>query len=143
MSVSNAGRKRGRGRAVGKRPTKNLNRGQIIGVGKVNMVWPGLTQPVLRGKELVQQKKLPEDPEREARLIKLRDSMTRGTRQKLSPLERGWSGGKLGGRSIGPPDPIGEGTELDVDRSIAYIIHKLRMEFTTEYDIIWEINYMV
>lgn len=27
---------------------------------------------------------------------------------KLSPLERGWSGTKMPGRSIGPPDPIGE-----------------------------------
>lgn len=31
-------------------------------------------------------------------------------RIKLSPLERGWSGKKLGGRSIGPPDPIGDDT---------------------------------
>lgn len=29
---------------------------------------------------------------------------------KLNPLERGWSGQKLGGRSIGAPDPIGEST---------------------------------
>lgn len=28
---------------------------------------------------------------------------------KLSPLERGWSGSKMPGRSIGPPDAIGEG----------------------------------
>ena len=32
-SVSNAGKKRGRGRAVGKKTAKNLNRGQVIGVG--------------------------------------------------------------------------------------------------------------
>lgn len=29
---------------------------------------------------------------------------------KMNPLERGWSGSKLAGRSIGAPDPIGEGT---------------------------------
>lgn len=28
--------------------------------------------------------------------------------QKLSPLERGWSGNKMPGRSLGAPDPIGE-----------------------------------
>lgn len=28
--------------------------------------------------------------------------------QKLTSLERGWSGNKMPGRSIGPPDPIGE-----------------------------------
>lgn len=34
-SVSNAGRKRGRGRAVGKKTFKNLNRGQVIGIGNI------------------------------------------------------------------------------------------------------------
>jgi len=34
-SVSNAGRKRGRGKGIGKKTAKNLNRGQIIGVGKL------------------------------------------------------------------------------------------------------------
>jgi len=29
---------------------------------------------------------------------------------KLSPIERGWSGGKMPGRSLGPPDPVGEDT---------------------------------
>lgn len=32
-SVSNAGKKRGRGRTVSKRNIKDLNRGQMIGVG--------------------------------------------------------------------------------------------------------------
>lgn len=34
--------------------------------------------------------------------------MSRKGFQKLSPLERGWSGAKMPGRSIGPPDAIGE-----------------------------------
>lgn len=29
--------------------------------------------------------------------------------QKLSPIDRGWSGAKMPGRSIGPPDAVGEG----------------------------------
>jgi len=33
-SVSNAGRKRGRGKGVGKKTSKDLNKGQVIGVGK-------------------------------------------------------------------------------------------------------------
>lgn len=109
-SVSNAGRKRGRGKGIGKKMAKNLNRGQVIGVGKDNIIWPGLTVPVLRGRELVQQQKLPEDPEREKKLIKLRDDMGNFRPLKLSPIERGWSGVKMPGRSIGPPDPIGEET---------------------------------
>ena len=36
--------------------------------------------------------------------------MTKFRRFKLSPIERGWSGTKLPGRSLGPPDPVGEGT---------------------------------
>ncbi|XP_069672769.1 small ribosomal subunit protein uS5m [Periplaneta americana] len=109
-SVSNAGRKRGRGKGVGKKMAKNLNKGQIIGVGKANIVWPGLTVPVLRGRELVQQQQLPEDPEREKKLIKLRDEMGTFRPLRLSPIERGWSGTKMPGRSIGAPDAVGEDT---------------------------------
>ncbi|XP_050696102.1 28S ribosomal protein S5, mitochondrial-like [Eriocheir sinensis] len=107
-SVSNAGKKQGRGKGVGKRLAKNLNRGQVIGVGKENMVWPGLNSPILRGRELVQQQLLPRDEEREAKLIKMRDSMGRFRSLQLDPMERGWSGTRMPGRSIGPPDPIGE-----------------------------------
>ncbi|RZF45003.1 hypothetical protein LSTR_LSTR001964 [Laodelphax striatellus] len=105
-SVSNAGKKRGRGKGNRKKFAKNLNRGQVIGVGKANIIWPGLTTPVIRGKELVERQKLPEDPDREARLIKIRNEMGRFRPLKLSPIERGWSGSKMPGRSIGPPDPL-------------------------------------
>ncbi|XP_047490304.1 28S ribosomal protein S5, mitochondrial-like [Penaeus chinensis] len=107
-SVSNAGKKRGRGKGVGKKMAKNLNRGQMIGVGRENIVWPGLNAPILRGKELIQQQKLPKDTEREAKLIKMRDTMGVFRPLRLDPLERGWSGNKMPGRSIGPPNPIGE-----------------------------------
>lgn len=35
--------------------------------------------------------------------------MAKLVRQKVAPIDRGWSGGHPGGRKIGPPDPIGEG----------------------------------
>lgn len=76
------------------------------------MVWPGLNSPILRGRELVQQQLLPKDEEREAKLIKMRDSMGRFRMLQLDPMERGWSGRRLPGRSVGPPDPIGEGKGL-------------------------------
>lgn len=60
-SVSNAGKKRGRAQRIGRK--KDLNRGQVVGKGKTNMLWPGLNSPVLRGKELVKQAKLPDDPD--------------------------------------------------------------------------------
>ncbi|XP_066139934.1 small ribosomal subunit protein uS5m [Euwallacea fornicatus] len=107
-SVSNAGRKRGRAKRVSKKNIKDLNRGQIIGVGKANIVWPGLSAPIIRGKELVTQIQLPEDPEREQKLAQLRNSMGAQKGFKLSPLERGWSGTKMPGRSLGSPDPVGE-----------------------------------
>lgn len=106
ISVSNAGKKRGRGKGSGRITPKDLNKGQVIGFGKANIVWPGLSAPIIRGRELVQQQQLPEDKEREAKLKKIRDEMVNFKRLKLSPLERGWSGSKMPGRSIGPPDPI-------------------------------------
>lgn len=84
----------------------------MIGLGKANIIWPGLSAPIIRGKELVEQHQLPEDPEREKKLVQLRDQMGIVKRQKLSPIERGWSGSKMPGRSIGGPDPIGEGSYL-------------------------------
>lgn len=38
--------------------------------------------------------------------------MTKFRRLKLSPIERGWSGSRMPGRSIGPPDPVGDGKYL-------------------------------
>lgn len=109
-SVSNAGKKRGRGKTVNKRNIKDLNKGQVIGVGSTNIVWPGLNAPVIKGRELVQQQRLPADPDREARLRKLRDAMGNFRHMKLSPIDRGWSGTKMPGRSIGAPDAIGDET---------------------------------
>ncbi|RZB38741.1 28S ribosomal protein S5, mitochondrial [Asbolus verrucosus] len=117
-SVSNAGKKRGRGKTVSRKNIKDLNKGQIIGVGKANMIWPGLTTPIIRGKEIVEQQQLPEDPEREKKLNMLRDKMGTFRYAKLSPIERGWSGAKMPGRSIGPPDPVGEDTFEGFDSKV-------------------------
>lgn len=76
------------------------------------MLWPGLSTPVIRGKELVEQQRLPDDPAREEKLVELRNKMGKFPRERISPIERGWSGAKLPGRSIGPPDPVGEGKSL-------------------------------
>lgn len=81
------------------------------------MVWPGLNSPIIQGKELVQQKKVPEDPEYMSKLIALRDKMGAIKSQRLSPLERGWSSTKLPGRSIGAPDPVGEGSQTDTEHN--------------------------
>ncbi|XP_076306296.1 mitochondrial ribosomal protein S5 [Tachypleus tridentatus] len=117
-SVSNAGKKRGRGKGVGKKTAKDLNKGQVIGVGKINMIWPGLNAPVLRGKEVVERRELPPDKDREEKLLKMRDEMGGFRPLRISPLERGWSGTKMPGRSIGPPDSIGEDTFEGFDTKV-------------------------
>lgn len=108
ITVSNAGKKRGRGRGLDARKAKDLNRGQIVGVGQANIYWPGLTGPVVKGSEMLPQRKLQPDPSFMENIIKIRDSLGKRKRVKLHPLERGWSGTRILGRKLGPPDPIGE-----------------------------------
>jgi len=109
--TSNAGMKKGRGRARKSR-IKDLNRGQVIGVGDVNMVWPGLNSPAVKGQSIVRREMLPQN---EKRTEALQDIRTSRKRMKLSPLERGWSGNKMAGRSCGAPDPNGYDTFEDFD----------------------------
>lgn len=61
-SVSNAGKKRGRGRMAGKNLTKNLNMGQTIGEGRNRLVLPGLNAPVKQGTKVAKQEKGAPDP---------------------------------------------------------------------------------
>ncbi|KAA0201885.1 hypothetical protein HAZT_HAZT000259, partial [Hyalella azteca] len=110
ISVSKHGAQKGRGRGAGRKLAKDLNRGQVIGVGAVNMVWPGLNAPIIRGQEVVQQQMLGPDPDRHRKLLEIRDKMGRVRFRKVNPLERGWTGTKMGGKKIGPPDPVGNDT---------------------------------
>ncbi|CDW53391.1 Sel1l protein, variant, partial [Trichuris trichiura] len=114
-SVSNVGRKKGRARSV-RRP-KDLNRGQEIGKGSINTMWPGLNSPLMAGKELLEHKYLPPDPDRAERLLKLRESV-RMSRTKLHPLERGWSGTSLKGRILGPPECLANEESGDTFKTI-------------------------
>lgn len=82
------------------------------------MLWPGLNTHIIQGKELLQQRVLPDNPDREAKLLKLRDDMGAFRILRLTPLERGWSGPKLPGRSVGPPDPVGEGNITNAVKKI-------------------------
>ncbi|XP_034662847.1 LOW QUALITY PROTEIN: 28S ribosomal protein S5, mitochondrial [Drosophila subobscura] len=107
-AVSNAGKKRGRGKGTGKKIAKDLNKGQTIGLGKNNCIWPGLNSPIIRGNELIYQQKLADNLDRENGIFKLRDSLSNFRMVKLNSIDRGWSGSKMPGRSIGPPDTVGE-----------------------------------
>lgn len=106
LSVSNAGRRRGRGKGANRKTYKDLNRGQVMGVGEKNFIWPGLNTPVIKGTEVIQMKELKADTNYKEKLLKIRDQQERRKRPPVHPLERGWSGTKLLGKWIGPPDPI-------------------------------------
>ena len=120
-SVSKAGKRRGRGKGAGKRQAKDLNKGQIIGVGQVNMVWPGLNSPVLRGREMVDIKKLPQEKNYIINLLRVRNEMDTYRKKTIHPLERGWSGKQLRGRWIGPPDPILDETFPGFDSKVLMV----------------------
>ena len=72
------------------------------------MLWPGLNSPVIKGREVMRQKQLPPNPDRETELVRMRDEMSRIRHQSLPPLARGWSGNRYPGQSIGPPDPVAD-----------------------------------
>jgi len=101
-SVSNAGRKRGR--AKGLRRRVDLNKGQRLGVGRAGTVFPGLTGPAMTGKQLldIHQSQVAQESVRPI------PEIPKKKRLKLLPLQRGFSGTKMPGRSIGPPDPIND-----------------------------------
>lgn len=76
------------------------------------MFWPGLTGPPVRHEQLRTIEELPENKEREERILSFRNQQKITRQIKISSLERGWSGTKAPGRSLGPPDVA---TELGVD----------------------------
>lgn len=56
--------------------------------------------------------------------------MTKFRRLKLSPIERGWSGTKMPGRSIGAPDPVGEGNEICKQTNAVHIFLNFIYKFS-------------
>lgn len=117
--MSNQGRSRGR--AKGKKGMiKDLNRGQVIGKGKVNILWPGLSGPIMRGTQVVQMQKLPPDVDYEKKITALRDShhIRLLNSRRVHSLERGWTSAKYGGRRIGPPDPVNDGNDIKKSQNV-------------------------
>lgn len=129
-SLSKAGKRRGRGKGAGKKIAKDLNKGQVIGVGPVNMVWPGLNAPLLRGREIVQMRKLPQNKDFLVELLKIRNEMDTYKKRKQHPLDRGWSGGTVKGKWYGPPDPVGEETFEGFDSKVLMVKNIIVMKPT-------------
>ena len=72
------------------------------------MLWPGLNAPIMQGRDVVKRRQLPPNPEYQEQLVKIRDELSKVKYPKLAPLERGWSGNRFPGQSIGPPEPFGD-----------------------------------
>eukprot|EP00058_Branchiostoma_floridae_P027828 XP_002613319.1 hypothetical protein BRAFLDRAFT_68286 [Branchiostoma floridae] len=94
-----------RGKRTKKRTKRDLNIGQIIGEGRDAYVWPGLNAPVMTAGVIHRIQKKDNDPEREQKLIEERDAWYKMKSKRLK-RQRGWTGGTLGGTSLGSPDPI-------------------------------------
>lgn len=60
--MSNAGKKRGRGKLAAKGLTKDLNLGQVIGQGRRKLNLPGMNAPVKLGSEIGVPSKGVDDP---------------------------------------------------------------------------------
>lgn len=118
VSVSNAGKKKGRGKRVGRKKVTDLNKGQFIGEGRANFLWPGLNSPIIKGREVLKRTQLPPDPKRNEEIVKLRDQMSQIRYTANPPLLRGWSGSRFPGQSVGPPDPVADYTFEGFDSKV-------------------------
>lgn len=109
LSVSNQGSKKGRGKGRGR--VKDLNLGQTLGDGKLQVKYPGLNEnmPTLKPGEVIQPRVVGEDVDREKRLTEIRNKMDRYKRISTSPFDRGFSGSSIAGKPLGPPESYDDG----------------------------------
>ena len=121
MGVSKTSAKRGRKGGGGKIMRQDLNRGQKLGFGRTKMVWPGLNAPVVAGRQSLSIKSLGPDDKFDENILTARSRMRRFSKAKVHPLERGWSGTKMGGRWIGPPDPVNGEEFVGFDTKVIYM----------------------
>ncbi|CAK9813616.1 28S ribosomal protein S5, mitochondrial [Anthophora quadrimaculata] len=108
-SISNAGKRRGRGKVTPK--IKDLNRGKKLGYGKVPVIFPGLNVPIVKGNILNKQQVLSQEEADAKQIVESSQAhilISKSKKFKIPALKRGWSGGRAGGRKIGPPDPIND-----------------------------------
>ncbi|KHN82296.1 Putative 28S ribosomal protein S5, mitochondrial [Toxocara canis] len=112
-AVSKSGQKKGR-RAT-RQPIRNLDRFYRIGSGPMKVQFAGLNAPLEIKKDpvmLVEQSEEEQKEEREKfkKIVeeKPTSASKRRFREKLHPLERGFSGTQLVGQKLGPPPPVGD-----------------------------------
>lgn len=82
----------------------NLNRGQIVGIGRKIVSLPGLNAKLYDGKKINNKiRPLKDNENYEEKLQNFRSEFVLRRKTKIHPLERGFSGTQLYGRSIGIP----------------------------------------
>jgi len=77
----------------------------------------------LQGRQVIERKAVPPNPEREKELIQLRDQVMKVRNPPLPPLLRGFSGSKFAGQSVGTPERIGDYTFEGFDTRV--LEHKM------------------
>ncbi len=112
LSVSTQGSKKGRGKRRGGGKSKDLNLGQNIGDGKLQVEWPGLNTNILNRTEITQMKIIGEDVDREKKLTEIRNQMDKFRRISVPPHERGFTSSSLNGKSIGAPISYDDGKHI-------------------------------
>ncbi len=101
--MSNQGSKKGRSKRRGAAKAKDLNAGQNLGDGKLQVVWPGLNSDIIDKKNVQQIKVIGEDIDREKKLTEIRNKMDKFRTITIPPHERGFTGSSLNGKSLGAP----------------------------------------
>lgn len=123
-SVSNAGKRRGRGKSSPR--IKDLNKGQKVGIGKVSLVMPGLNAPLVQGTTIITNEHTPL-PGKQTDPVPTTDWYS-SKRQKYRDLKRGYTGGAPAGRAIGPPDPV---NDVAFDGFESWILYNKSMSIMT------------
>jgi hypothetical protein len=105
--------KKGRGKRRGAAKNKDLNLGQTIGDGKMQVEWPGLNTDVLeRGQRVTQVRPINVvglDEDREKKLVEIRNRMDKFTSITTAPHDRGFTGSSMKGKSVGQPVSYDDG----------------------------------
>uniref|UniRef100_A0A6G1S486 Small ribosomal subunit protein uS5m n=1 Tax=Aceria tosichella TaxID=561515 RepID=A0A6G1S486_9ACAR len=125
ISVSAAGKKRGRGKGTGRVIAKDFNRGQQIGVGRHKLILPGLNTSVFAAKKPVEIQDLGKNDEFQEKLQAVRNEMNTFRKFRELPIERGFSGRRAHGRHAGQPDDHNE-TSFDGFDSIVLMLRPIQ-----------------
>lgn len=107
-AVSKAGQKKGR--RTTRQPIRPLNKFYRIGAGPIQVKFPGLNANVESEHEIILVDESEENREKALSVVKDalegKTKSKRHFREKLHPMERGFSGTQIVGQKLGPPPPV-------------------------------------